>query len=80
MKFFNKDIDSMTEEELQYASESLKAMMDSTNDRRSQAIRNNPKFKKRIKDFPHLNINPAFMDLKELVEAELIKRKENQNV
>lgn len=73
MKFFGKEISELTDDELWKASLSLQSMMDNNN-----SIRNTNRFKKKFEKQSEPGLNPAFVELKNSIEQELIDRK-NRN-
>lgn len=74
MKFMNKEISDMTNDELWKASLSLQQMIDDNYTRR-EASRN----KKRFKNLEIPPIGSKFLELKQSLDNELISRNGNSN-
>ena len=70
MKFFNKKLVDMSDNELKHAHSSLKTMEEDLIKKRQ-----NPKFIKKFQNRPPPTINPAFTEMQNNLKSEMKKRK-----
>lgn len=70
MRWQNKEISALSDQELTAADWATKEMLSKLN-----TVRDSDKFKKKMLNQPTPNINPSFLELRNEIEVEIEKRK-----